>query len=418
MTSIEQDGAVLEGRVLDLLPGGETAVRTPKGVVLVRGALPGERIALRLTGKRRGAWRERVLRVLEAADVRRDPVCAHAGICGGCALQHATEEAQAHWKSAWVHQSFAPWWHADVHWQPCVPARGRRRRRVRWHVSRDADGCFLGFREAASHRVVRQRHCPAVAPELLAWRQRLEPLLPAQVCAVQATLLDDGVHLVLEGGDAPPSMPSLEGANLWWRGPDGCVPLGAVRSLHDRLPAGSAEVRLMIGPEAFVQGEADGNRELVAQVQQWLPDACRRIADLFCGVGNLSLPAAVATGADVVGAEVHPASVRDARGNAKRLGVSAHFMQADLFQHVDLAPFVAADVLILDPPRKGARQICQHISRLMPRAVILVSCDVASGRRDAALLHQAGYRLHAVRALDLFPGAGHVEAMSLWRLEG
>ncbi|MFQ5345759.1 MAG: methyltransferase, partial [Mariprofundus sp.] len=182
---------------------------------------------------------------------------------------------------------------------------------------------------------------------------------------------------------------------------------------HDVLPAGKTDIQLVIGPDDFVQGQAEGNRELITQIQTWA-GSVNRISDMFCGIGNLSLPLAAATGATVFGAELNAASVRAATANAKALGVDSGFVVANLFESFDLEPYIGADVLILDPPRRGAKRLCNQISRLLPKKIIMVSCDVAAGARDGALLQQHGYRLKALRALDLFPYAGHVEAMSLW----
>jgi len=87
----------------------------------------------------------------------------------------------------------------------------------------------------------------------------------------------------------------------------------------------------------------------------------------------------------------------------------------NLFKPCDLSNFSGADVLILDPPRKGAKRICRNMGSLLPTRIIMVNCDIASGARDAAELHKLGYRLRALRPFDLFPYSGHVEAMSLWQ---
>jgi len=327
------------------------------------------------------------------------------------------ESAQRKLKSAWVRDAFAELIDDDTQWQPCTGQPGLRRR-VRWFVGRDADGRFLGFHARNTHTPVRHEACPVLEPALNLLRGRLEAELPAQVASVQATLLHDGMHVVLESEHAPPrhiALPAWPQVQWWWRQGDAVQPLNRpVRPLHDLLPAGEREVSLAIGPMDFVQGSRLGNHELVRQLQRWLPERCRRIVDLFCGAGNLSLPAAVACGARVLGAEGNAASVRAAMHNARRLHVVARFEVADLFRARLRPDWVAADLLILDPPRKGARALCARMHELMPRRIVLISCDVAAGARDARLLHRHGYRLRALRALDMFPCAGHVETLSLW----
>jgi len=186
-----------------------------------------------------------------------------------------------------------------------------------------------------------------------------------------------------------------------------------VKILHDRIPAGECDIQLPVGPDDFVQGHSSGNRAMVRQVQEWAGNP-RFVADLFSGIGNLSLPLAYTTGAETRGADLCASSIRQANASAKKLSVNAHYETINLFESFDASAFSGADVLILDPPRKGAKRICRNIGALLPASIIMVNCDVASGARDAAELHKHGYRLRALRAFDLFPYTGHVEAMSFW----
>ena len=104
-----------------------------------------------------------------------------------------------------------------------------------------------------------------------------------------------------------------------------------------------------------------------------------------------------------------------ANASARRYGLDARYEPVNLFEPFDLSGFCGADVLILDPPRKGAKRICRSMGALLPSRIIMVNCDAASGARDAAELRQLGYHLRALRAFDLFPYTDHVEAMSLWQ---
>ena len=417
-------------RVETNLPGGDGLVRVDGEVVLVRGAVEGDRLRLQLGARQRGVRRGRIVELVEASPMRVTPPCPVADRCGGCALQAVAIEAQAAMKSRWVRDAFGSLMDAGSKWLPMVSADAPRlRRRLRWFVGHDAAGYFLGFYAAGTHQPVRHGHCAVVEPALNQLRAWLEAAFDLQgVQSVQALLLDDGAHLVIEGDDAPPQLATrpdcVDGAvNIFWRDRAGVTrPLRQaaqqsvhqpMQSLHDRLPAGSREIALLVGPDDFVQGQREGNRELIAQIQAWAGDV-RRVADLFCGIGNLSLPLAVATGAEVAGAELNGASVRAAMRSAGVLGVQAAFVQANLFESFDMAPYVGADLLILDPPRRGAKRIAASMGRLLPAKVVLISCDVAAGARDGAALQRQGYRLAALRALDLFPFAGHVEAMSLW----
>ncbi len=404
-----------------ILPGGEALVRLGGEAVLVANAVPGDVLAIQMQARRRGVQRAEIIEVIEASPERVNAPCPVAAQCGGCAMQFISIEDQAAVKSGWVMDAFKSLIDSDIEWIPVHSNLDRYRRRVRWVVGYDEGETFLGFYAPASHQPVRHANCMVVSPELNAVRQLIEQNVNLrETDSVQAVRLDDGIHIILEADTCPEcnQKDQLDGVPLqwWWRDDKRITrPLKKpVRLFHDVLPAGKAEeVRLAIGPDDFVQGQQEGNRELITQIQGWA-GSVTRIADLFCGIGNLSLPLAVATGAQVFGAELNAASVRAASRNAKALCISAHFVVANLFEDFDMEPYIGADVLILDPPRRGAKRLCNQISRLMPKKVIMISCDVAAGGRDATLLLKQGYRPKALRALDMFPYAGHVEAMSLW----
>lgn len=415
---------IIDGVAGPLLPGGLCPIKSEAGAVLVANAVPGDRLQVRVNDKRRGVLRGEIVEIIEPSAQRIESPCPVAASCGGCALQPFGIDDQAVVKSGWVRDAFRQLIDAETAWQPAIIDPGRKRRRVRWFVGHDLAGSFLGFYAQATHEPVRQPSCMAVTSELQQLRLLLEEQLDLITFnAVQALQLCDGIHVIFE--NSPPAADEVEalrdltlpGLSLqwWWQDVRGITrPLHKpARPFHDRLPAGGAEVELAVGPDGFVQGEAKGNRELIRQIQDWAGPV-RRIADLFCGIGNLSLPLAAATGAVVHGAELNPGSVRAATANAKRLGVDAHFVEANLFENFDTTPYINADLLILDPPRRGAKRICSQMLTLLPARIVMVSCDPAAGARDGELLRQAGYRLAALRALDLFPGAGHVEAMSLW----
>jgi len=417
----------LQGRVEALLPGGEALVRLTDGVMLAANGVPGDRVEIQPTERRRGAPRGDIVGLLEASHMRVNADCGVAGDCGGCALQFVEIEAQAEIKSAWVLKQFETFMHDSSDWMPVqgAPLFGMRRR-ARWHRSEDENGVFLGFRARRSHRVVRAEACLVVHPDMDALRLRIEALVPPFVEAVRMTRLSDGMHVVFEAEEGrdvsydafTPCLDAMADMALtiqpWLRAGVVLRPLRKpVQMLHDRLPAGEAWVELAVGPEDFVQGHAVGNEQILRQIQIWAGSP-RRIADLFCGIGNLSLPLALTCGAEVYGADMAESSIRQARSNARALGVKGRFEALNLFGKMNTEHYAGADVLLLDPPRKGARAVCKAMGSLLPATIIMVNCDIAAGARDAELLAAHGYRLRALRALDIFPFSGHVEAMSCW----
>jgi 23S rRNA (uracil1939-C5)-methyltransferase len=259
-----------------------------------------------------------------------------------------------------------------------------------------------------------------VTDALQSLREALEPVLAAEIMSVRAVQLWDGIHVLFEAQGKASHQLSLPECTdefpiqYWWHDGAHIRPLSRpVRHIHDLLPTGNKDIQIRIGPEDFVQGQYEGNQMLIRQVLEWGRGA-QSVVDLFCGVGNLSLPLAHALNVEVHGAEVGAQSVKAASDNAKSLGVQARYQQLNLFEPCNLEPFAGADVLILDPPRKGARMVCSQMGSLLPGKIIMISCDVAAGARDATMLQSHGYRLRELKAMDMFPYAGHVEALSLW----
>ncbi len=387
--------------------------------MLLTNGVPGDEVEAQPLGKRRGVQRGKISSIVLPSDIRIKPVCPVAGECGGCALQFLEPDQHPVIKSAWVEGAFKSLMHDDTEWLPICADGMHPRRRLRWHVGCDEEGKFLGFFSPLSHRAVRQNSCMVITEPLQALHNLLELQDLSDLDQVEAVQLADGLHVVFESNQRPSLELPEDIDNLvvqgWWRNKGISRPLTRpVKRLHDILPVGDDRtVKLEIGPDAFVQGQFEGNHALISQIQIWAGKP-RRVADLFCGAGNLSLPLAVTTGASVFGAELSQASVSAASRNAKLLGVNGHFVTANLFDDFDYESYIGADVLILDAPRRGAKHICNGIQQLMPKKIIMVSCDIASGARDGALLSAHGYRLRALRALDMFAYAGHVEAISLW----
>ncbi|MDQ6956722.1 MAG: methyltransferase, partial [Mariprofundaceae bacterium] len=365
---------VLTAKVRCLLPGGDALVDISSQNVahktcLVRQAIPGDVLFLSNIHKRRGMARASLLSVEESSHKRVHAICSVAASCGGCALQylHANEHAEV--KSQWVHDAFSKAMTKDSQWLPVqqmdMHDESQHRRRVRWHIGRNKQGqVILGFRGHQSHDVIEAELCMVITSELEALRKTLQLAFMGDVLeipeSVYAVQLSTGIHVVLEyeGKCHMELMPDIDWQGMvlqcWCRDKKGLRALNKpVHLLYDKLPAGLGDIAIHIGPDDFVQGQQRGNRMMIEQILAW-SDGAKHVVDLFSGAGNLSLPLA-ALGMQVLGAEVNIASVRAANANAKRLKLSATYQQADLFGRFDVSPFVGADVLIVDPPRKGAK---------------------------------------------------------------
>ena len=409
------------GHINAVVYGGDGLMHHNGQTVFIPNAVTGEEVTYQMTDKKRGVRRGEVTEILTPAQDRTDAPCMVANTCGGCALQFMSLAAQANLKTSWVFDAFKPFITDTTEFTPLekhdLGFAGRRR--VRWF----RDGNKLGFRQRFSHDVIHSETCIALTETLDTLRQELEKMtLPPSVVSIQAVELSNGIHIILESeydvpNDFTPA--NAENQQWWWRKLDS----PSIKPLHkpvltlfdsiDLQPFISETLNIQIGANDFVQGHQQGNQALISQILGWCKGS-KRVVDLFSGCGNLSLPIAAALDAAVVGAELNPASVKAANNNAKQLQLHASYQTLDLFGKFDFEPFIGADTLILDPPRKGAKRICQHIHQLFPKQIIMVNCDIAAGARDAKALSDAGFKLKALLPLDLFPYTGHVETLSLW----
>ena len=399
-------------------------------MVFVEGALPGEDAEVRIfkQGKRFDVGAASALG--PAAAGRRQPRCAHFGVCGGCATQHADERTQMAAKQRWLEdclerigkvkpESMLPIVHG--------PEWGYRHR-ARLSVRRveKKGGVLVGFRERRSTYIADMRECPvlpdavsALIPEMrllvekLSIRERIPQVEVAVGDDVTALVFRHLLPLTPEDHAAFREFAQKHGVHVWLQpgGPESAHPFEPESSaLFYSLPG----LKIHFRPTDFTQINPAVNRALVAKAMQLLdPRPGERIADLFCGIGNFSLPLAK-LGAEVIGLEGSRELVERARANALANGVVAQFEVADLFKH-GLAPFGRFDKLLLDPPREGAVEIVKSLAGDWPRRIVYVSCDPATLARDAGVLvHIQGFRLVAAGVANMFPHTAHVESITLF----
>jgi 23S rRNA (uracil1939-C5)-methyltransferase len=205
------------------------------------------------------------------------------------------------------------------------------------------------------------------------------------------------------------------GVHVWLQpaGPDSVRPFAPEESdLWYSLP--EFDLKIHFRPTDFTQVNAAVNRILVSKAVELLdPRPGERVADLFCGIGNFSLPLA-RRGAQVIGLEGSRELVERARANALANDLVAQFEVADLFRQ-GLESFGRFDKLLVDPPREGAVEIVKSLPREWPRRIVYVSCDPATLARDAGVLvHTQGFRLAAAGVANMFPHTAHVESITLF----
>lgn len=427
----------LELDIVDLSHDGRGVGRIDGKAVFVDGALPGERVRARLKQRKRSFDQAELLDVLQPSPDRVAPGCPHFGRCGGCALQHLAPAAQIAAKQRVLLENLerigqlvpgrvlAPL--SDAAWGY------RRKARLGVKYVRAKQRVLVGFREAADPRFIADiDSCPVLVPQVgerlgdlarliegLVARERiaqievaagddttalvfrnLDPLGEADRAALVAFGKLHGLAIVLQPGGND----SLQ--TLW---PD---PL----ELHFGIPA--AGIRLDFRPLDFVQVNAGLNQKMIAQALDLLdPQPADRVLDLFCGLGNFTLPLAQRA-REAVGVEGDAGLVQRARANAERNGIAnARFFAADLAKPLDGEPWMAEpfDLLLLDPPRTGADGVIAQLRTRGIRRIVYVSCHPGSLARDAALLvGEHGYALSAAGAMDMFPHTAHVESIAVF----
>jgi len=400
--------------------------------VFVADALPGERVEITLRRRRRKLQEADLKRVLDAAPTRTAPACEYFGRCGGCALQHLEHGAQVAFKEGVVRETLKRIGRVEPSlWLPAVvgePWHYRRRARLGVRYVPGKDRVLVGFRERGGHYITDMRRCPVLMPpidgllgelaELIA-RSSVKEHLPQ----IEAAVADEATALVLRVLAVPSAADEQAfrefGAQhdidmyLQPGGPGTVTPLGPARPLRYRLPELGMTLEFL--PTDFVQVNARVNAELVATAVG-LADvqATDRVLDLYCGLGNFSLPFAQRA-QELLGVEGDAGLVARAVRNAALNGIgNARFATADLASSDWGFYRERWDIVVLDPPRTGAAEPIAELHRSMPRRVVYVSCHPATLARDAATLVGQGFALRTARVFDMFPHTHHIEALALF----
>ncbi len=406
--------------------------------LLVRNALPGETLVARVLKKRRGRLYADGVALAADSDKmthadRVAPACTYFPRCGGCSLHHLAHPAQLAHKRAQLASALAAQGVAVGQWQaPVSKTRLGYRRKARLGVRQLGEQVLVGFRESFSNRVARIDHCAVLTPEVSALLAPLKLLLAdltiaAQVPQIEVAQGDDRVVLMLRhlAPCAPADVEKLvaferlhgvqfllqSGGYDTLRQLDGAPP----SLLHYNL----ADYGLMLEfhPAQFTQVNPRMNEALIRTVIAHLGGyksraiSSRRIADLFCGIGNITLPLARA-GAAVYGYEAAADAIEMARHNAGLNGLEqrTQFAVADLYTENFRLPDV--DTLVLDPPRSGAGPyLPAWLEGFNGRDIVYVSCNPATFASDAGILDAAGWMLERVGIFDMFPHTAHVETI-------
>ncbi|MEZ5911106.1 MAG: class I SAM-dependent RNA methyltransferase [Paracoccaceae bacterium] len=382
------------------------------GPVYAFGALPGETVEGALEGDRL----QNPKIVTPSPDRVRAP-CRHAGRCGGCALQHASDAFVAGWKTDVVRQALDAQG-LDVPVRPIVTSPAGSRRRAVLSGRRTKAGAMIGFHERASDQLVEIPDCRLLHPDILAAIPGLSALVVAggsrkgelTLTVTRATGGPDVSVTCGKVADGPlaAELAGLAGAHglarLSWNGEV------VAQSVHPEQIFGSA--RVVPPPGAFLQATAEGEATLVAGVVEALGDA-RSVADLFSGCGTFALPLARNASVHAVEGDAAMLAALDA-GWRRSTGLKAVTTETrDLFRRPLLADELARfDAVVIDPPRAGCEAQAQALAGSTVPVIAAVSCNPVSFARDARLLVAGGYRLKWVMPVDQFRWSTHVELVA------
>jgi 23S rRNA (uracil1939-C5)-methyltransferase len=400
--------------------------------MFVEGALPREQVAARVVNRKSKYEFLKATAIIHESSGRRAPRCPHFGVCGGCATQHADARTQMAAKQRALEENLARI--GKVQPETLLPiVYGEEwgyRRRARWSVRHvpGKGGAMVGFRERRSTHVADTRECHVLPPRISALILPLRELVgrlstPDRIPQIEIAVGDNAAVLVfrhllpLSDSDLAllKSFSETHQIHVWLQpgGPDSAKPFHPASSeLYYDLP--EFGVRIAFGPTDFTQVNHAVNRLLVSRAVRLLdPRPGERIADLFCGLGNFSLPLAK-TGAQVIGFEGSRALIELARRNAAANGLVAQFEVLDLFKQ-DLGAFGRFDKLLIDPPREGAIELVKSLGADWPQRIVYVSCDTATLSRDAGVLvHMKHFRLAAAGVANMFPHTAHVESVAVF----
>lgn len=417
-------------RIEKLVFGGSGLGYHEGRAVFVPLTAPGDLVRCRLTRQKKGYAFAELIEVIEPSSDRCTPLCPVFGECGGCDWQFLPAGKQASWKEA----IFREMLQHKVGIDPGLVSPIGAPEQVWGYRSRVQLKCFgrtakvqLGFYRRGSHFVVDIARCPLMPDSLNELIEPLRQLIEGSGCRERMPQVDLSLgdrderrvllHLI---GDADRRL--IERLIAFGETAGCAVALQAGRKESVRhlcgpeelsiLPQGEGGVLLGYRAGGFAQIHLDQNRALVAEVLRLARiSPGMRVLDLFCGMGNFSLPLAAA-GGEVTGVEGYPPSIEQAQRNAVVNGIEARFAADDAAGWMQRHKG-AFDLVVIDPPREGAAEVCRELVRQEPKRIIIISCDPATLCRDLHPLVHGGYKVVSSRPFDLFPQTHHLESVTL-----
>lgn len=419
---------------------GRGIARIDGKTVFVDGALAGETVSFQYTRLHKSYDEAKAIEVSNPSTDRVEPACNHFGVCGGCSLMHMSPEAQLTLKQATLAEHFAHFGNLSPEtWlEPLTgPLLGyRRKARLGVKYVTKKEQVLVGFREKGSPYLAQLEQCEVLDPRVGKRLSELGQMIAGldaynRIAQIEVAMDDEHVALVfrnldpLSDADKQAIIAYGQQHDIWVYqqpgGPDTVEPLWPEKPQLSYAP--EAGLTLNFDPSDFTQVNAGINEKMIQRALELLDiQTDDRILDLFCGLGNFTLPLARRV-SEVVGVEGDQALVNHAHNNAALNGLSnADFERADLTQ-TELKDYPWAqkgfNKILLDPPRSGAFEVLHQLADLGAERLVYVSCNPATLARDAGeLVNKHGYKMEAAGIMDMFPHTTHVESIAVFSKQG
>ncbi len=403
--------------------------------IFVFGALKDEEVRIQIRKTNRNYDQAVTLDVIQASAMRVQPKCDAFDVCGGCSLQHMKNDDQVAFKQQSLLEMLE---HAGINVGQVIPALRssawgyRRKARLGVKYVRKKGRVLVGFRERNTPYLADMSRCEVLVPEVGHRLQALADLIESleareSIPQIEVACDDDHVALVFRNlrdlsSEDTEKLIDFAKLNSFWiqlqpGGPDSITNLYPDKQSLYFSPLENDDIKIRFRVVDFTQVNAGINQQMVKQVLDFLDlNKQDRVLDLFCGLGNFSLPIARLC-ATLTAVEGDQAMVTRAKENALEHNIdNGDYFVADLTRPVPGTGWMKQqyDKILLDPPRSGALEIVQIISRFRAGIIVYVSCQPASLVRDSKIICDSGYRLTHFGVMDMFPQTAHVESMAVF----
>lgn len=413
--------------------------------IFVENALPGEKVDVQIFFNKSNYSEGLATIISEASPSRHQPSCEYFSECGGCHLQHIDSKEQQRIKLKSVLNKLQ-------HLSNIIPnsvlpvlsgSEFYYRQRARLSVVFDKKGVLFGFRKRNSKEIITIKQCQVMLRE---FNQCIEPLYNwlvkhrPPVAHVEFSGKKDAIGVVIRHTQKIDlsirkklaDVLEKHAASCWFQEKKASeltdingfsVSPELIYSLQIERENGVKEVSFLYHPQDFIQANAIVNNKMVNQAIAFLQlKKDHRVADFFCGVGNFSVPLSLMC-RSVIGVEGADDMAAKAIRNAELNDCNnVSFESANLFDETIVKPLFKRiraqkiDAIVLDPPRAGAKVVCQNIKKIQPNKIVYISCEPNTFARDTEILIESGYLLEKITTLDMFPQTYHNEVISLFVL--